>query len=386
MYVVDASGRYRYPSSYTNYLWSGQSLRKGDRGEYVKTLQLWLHKAGFNPGEIDGIYGTNTEKAVKEFQKKVGITADGIAGKQTYNALRNYLRRQTSAPKSTSSTSNHSNDWTGQTLREGSRGQAVKDLQIKLRRLGYNVGSIDGIYGKQTAASVKSFQKERGLTPDGIAGRNTYNAIEQALRQRNNYDKKAVIENKYKSLESKIHSKSSTWDEVSKSLKEIAKLGFDFIIGDDIKTLLDPNANTIDKVIAGLSFIPGGKVVNGGIKLIKAGSKVEIKFEQKFLNEVSKIKPVNLPSYKTINIDMKHILSGHVESGHRAKQSGKKDLFPRNMSQKQIENAIREAYKSGKRLKTQGDRVKIEGNGGGMKIEMWVNIKTKTIETAYPKF
>lgn len=46
----------------------------------------------------------------------------------------------------------------------------------------------------------------------------------------------------------------------------------------------------------------------------------------------------------------------------------------------------REAYKSGKRLKTQGDRVKIEGNGGGMKIEMWVNIKTKTIETAYPKF
>jgi peptidoglycan hydrolase-like protein with peptidoglycan-binding domain len=281
MYAVDGAGRIYYPSNYTNYLWSGQTLRRGDRNNYVKTLQSWLHKAGFNPGAIDGVYGANTERAVKEFQKKVGITVDGIAGKQTYQALQKYVRAQTTVSRSNSS-SNSRDDWTGQTLREGSRGQAVKDLQIKLQRLGYNVGSIDGIYGKQTAAAVKSFQKARGLTPDGIAGRNTYNAIEQALRQRNNYDKKAVIENKYKSLESKIHSKSSTWDEVSKSLKEIAKLGFDFIIGDDIKTLLDPNANTIDKVIAGLSFIPGGKVVNSGIKLIKAGSKVELSLSKNF--------------------------------------------------------------------------------------------------------
>lgn len=122
MYVVDASGRHYYPSNYTNYLWNGQTLRKGDRGAYVKTLQSWLHKAGFNPGAIDGTYGANTEKAVKEFQKKVGITADGIAGKQTYNALQSYLRTQTSTSKSTSSTSNNSNDWTGQTLRKGSQG------------------------------------------------------------------------------------------------------------------------------------------------------------------------------------------------------------------------------------------------------------------------
>ena len=71
----------------SNNLWSGQTLKRGDKNDYVKTLQSWLYKVGFNPGGIDGVYGANTEKAVKEFQKKVGITADGIAGKQTYNAL-----------------------------------------------------------------------------------------------------------------------------------------------------------------------------------------------------------------------------------------------------------------------------------------------------------
>ncbi|TCS77598.1 peptidoglycan-binding domain-containing protein [Tepidibacillus fermentans] len=103
MYVVDGAGRIYYPSNYTNYLWSGQTLRRGDRNDYVKTLQSWLYKAGFNPGAIDGIYGANTEKAVKEFQKKVGITADGIAGKQTYQALQNYSGTKTPTSQSTSS-------------------------------------------------------------------------------------------------------------------------------------------------------------------------------------------------------------------------------------------------------------------------------------------
>lgn len=385
MYVVDGASRIiYYPSNYTNYLWSGQTLKRGDRNDDVRTLQSWLYRAGFNPGGIDGVYGANTEKAVKEFQKKVGITADGIAGKQTYQALQKYVRTETTTSQSNSSISN--DHWTGQTLREGNRGQAVKDLQTKLQRLGYNVGAIDGIYGKQTAEAVKRFQKAHGLTVDGLAGKSTYRAIEQDIQQKNYYNQKTIIQNKYKALENKVHSKDSTWGEVVKSLKEIAKLGFDFIIGDDIKTLLDPNANTIDKVIAALSFIPGGKIVNGEIKLAKLGSKIEVKFDQKFLSEISKTKPINLPSYKAISIDMEHILSGHIKSGNRAKQSGKKDLFPENMTTKQIEKAIIEAYKNGKKLKSQGDRVKIEGYGGGMKIEMWVNLKTKIIETAYPKF
>ena len=285
MYAVDSVGRVTYPSNFTNNLWSGQTLKRGDKNDYVKTLQSWLYKVGFNPGGIDGVYGANTEKAVKEFQKKAGITADGIAGKQTYQALQKYVRTETTASQSNSSNTN--DRWTGQTLREGNRGQAVKDLQTKLQRLGYNIGTIDGVYGKQTTEAVRSFQKANGLEVDGIAGKITYNAIEHMLQQKNYYDKKTVIENKYKALENKVHSQDSTWGEVEKSLKEIAKLGFDFIIGDDIKTLLNPNADTIDKVIAALSFIPSGKVVSGGIRLGKTGEKLLLKLDLQFFSEIN---------------------------------------------------------------------------------------------------
>ena len=97
-------------------------------------------------------------------------------------------------------------------------------------------------------------------------------------------------------------------------------------------------------------------------------------------------KAINLPSYKTIRIDISHIISGHTRNGVRAARSGKKDLFPDHLSEKQIENLVREAYKHAKKIDTQGDRVLVRGNSGDMNIEMWVNTKTKMIETAYPKF
>lgn len=55
----------------------------------------------------------------------------------------------------------------------GSRGEEVKTIQTKLKRWGYYNGNVDGIYGSQTLAAVKLFQKKNGLTVDGIAGKNT---------------------------------------------------------------------------------------------------------------------------------------------------------------------------------------------------------------------
>jgi hypothetical protein len=97
-------------------------------------------------------------------------------------------------------------------------------------------------------------------------------------------------------------------------------------------------------------------------------------------------KPVNLPLYKKVKIDMEEVISGHTSGGNRAKQSKIKDLFSDNMSEKQIENAIIDAYKTAKKIQTQGDRVKLQGYSNGTKIEMWFNTKTKVIETAYPKY
>ena len=59
----------------------------------------------------------------------------------------------------------------------GSRGAEVTQIQTKLKRWGYYKGNVDGIYGSQTVAAVKLFQKKNGLVVDGIAGKNTLAAM-----------------------------------------------------------------------------------------------------------------------------------------------------------------------------------------------------------------
>ena len=66
------------------------------------------------------------------------------------------------------------------TLKVGSRGTDVKALQNKLIELGYLSGKADGVYGSKTAAAVKAFQKDHGLTADGIVGPQTWNTLDNA--------------------------------------------------------------------------------------------------------------------------------------------------------------------------------------------------------------
>nr|VFK43641.1 MAG: EndoU nuclease [Candidatus Kentron sp. SD] len=97
-------------------------------------------------------------------------------------------------------------------------------------------------------------------------------------------------------------------------------------------------------------------------------------------------KAVNMPSWKKVDIWMDHINSGHTGSGWRAGCKGSnKSLFPEGMTRDQIETAIRQAYRNGKKVRTRGERVVIKGEYQGMKIEMHVNTEDKIIETAYPK-
>lgn len=62
-------------------------LRQGSSGGEVKELQRRLKNWGYYSGAVDGVYGKGTVEAVKKFQKKNGLTADGIAGKSTFAAL-----------------------------------------------------------------------------------------------------------------------------------------------------------------------------------------------------------------------------------------------------------------------------------------------------------
>jgi hypothetical protein len=86
-----------------------------------------------------------------------------------------------------------------------------------------------------------------------------------------------------------------------------------------------------------------------------------------------------------IAIDIEHILSGRTAEGARAGQSGIKSLFPQGWSAKQIESAVREAYKHGSKAgKIVRGVVPVVGEGSGLKIKMYVNITTKVITTAWP--
>src|SRR5688500_13100636 len=63
------------------------------------------------------------------------------------------------------------------TLRSGSKGAAVKELQVRLKAAGFNPGTADGAFGPKTLAAVKAFQKSRGLSADGVVGPKTWGKL-----------------------------------------------------------------------------------------------------------------------------------------------------------------------------------------------------------------
>jgi peptidoglycan hydrolase-like protein with peptidoglycan-binding domain len=69
----------------------GVTLRPGAEGDDVRAVQQALAQLGYDVGEVDGIYGTGTEAAVTAFQEASGLTADGVAGPETIDALRSAL-------------------------------------------------------------------------------------------------------------------------------------------------------------------------------------------------------------------------------------------------------------------------------------------------------
>lgn len=136
----------------------------------VKILQNRLIVLGYLTGTADGNYGETTTAAVKAFQKRNDIYADGIAGPTTLAKLYSSSARKASGVVA------HLGS-----LKQGMNGSAVRTLQKNLKTLGYYSGSVDGDYGEGTASAVKSFQTAFGLTADGVAGKATLNAIESAL-------------------------------------------------------------------------------------------------------------------------------------------------------------------------------------------------------------
>ncbi len=136
---------------------SSPVLRVGSRGSEVTRLQTRLIELGYTDYPIaTGYYGTVTQTAVIRFQSLHGLATDGIAGSATQSALYSSGARRL-------------------LLREGSSGEAVQALQLRLKTLGFFPGTGTGYFGPVTRTAVIAFQRASGLSADGIAGPLTRN-------------------------------------------------------------------------------------------------------------------------------------------------------------------------------------------------------------------
>lgn len=132
-------------------------------GEDVKDLQKVLNATVANNSlVVDGIFGNLTKAAVIAFQKRYGLTADGIVGPQTWGVVDRIGRTTLYRP----------------TLSFRSTGEDVEYLQKWLNAAGFGFLVVDGIFGVATQEAVKKFQKYYGLTVDGIVGPQSWATLE----------------------------------------------------------------------------------------------------------------------------------------------------------------------------------------------------------------
>ena len=160
--------------------WGGTVLRTGSTGSSVEQLQFWLntlaqYESSIPSLTVDGVYGTGTANAVRAFQRKYGLTVDGVVGRATWTEVYDQFR-------SIQSDNGTPNAYPGTALREGASGQNVRLVQfwLKIARTVYpslsNV-TVDGKFGSATTAAVRRFQTYFGLTSDGVVGRTTWNKL-----------------------------------------------------------------------------------------------------------------------------------------------------------------------------------------------------------------
>lgn len=153
-YSVTVSDYYSYTGTTKAEVYgesSGSSAPTSDNSD-VKNVQKWLGVTD------DGIYGTQTKtalikklQAVLNDQYGANLAVDGIFGNKTASAIRN--------------------------IKKGSQGNYVKVLQGFLICKGYNTGGLDGDFGNMTCKAVRDFQYDKGLYADGIAGKKTFEEL-----------------------------------------------------------------------------------------------------------------------------------------------------------------------------------------------------------------
>ena len=178
-----------------------------------------------------------------------------------------------------------------------------------------------------------------------------------------------------------------------------------------INALANATAKTVGEVkvpvkatVESVADLNGGTrpvIVTEKKSVIELMQNMEARAKQ-VLSGGEKAKAINLPAWEKLSFRIDpgeikpHFLTGHEIGGSRLEQSikagGRKTIFPEWMSEKQITNAIKEAYNHSDKLGTQinprtGEKVvELVGEGGGMKIKMYVNVTAKQLDSAFPSW
>lgn len=146
-----------------------KTVAKGDRGSDVTQIQKYLYDIGYKI-EIDGWFGNETERLLKEYQDKNAMKVTGVADALTIGALKEDSNQVEIAK---------SKIVTGSYLRRGNVGFMVTELQRVLNTKNPLLNlAVTGSFDANTLKAVKDFQTENNLEVDGIVGPNTFAKLE----------------------------------------------------------------------------------------------------------------------------------------------------------------------------------------------------------------
>ncbi len=123
-------------------------------GPKVAAVQVALKRIGLYNATVDGVRGPLTKSAILHFQRRRGLSVDGVVGPQTRRA---FGKRGRPA-------------FGSRTMKRGDRGWDVAAMQYILARRGYPPGAIDAVFGPATDTALRNFQGALGLSVDGLAG------------------------------------------------------------------------------------------------------------------------------------------------------------------------------------------------------------------------